>query len=68
MRYELYVGCGAEKQLSAESDDLSEITAKFFKLAEQEFVEHYDRLYVWDNDTNGVYIGVKSELNHERIY
>lgn len=67
MRYALYFGYDgeADNQLKAESDDLSEITGEFFKLAEQAFDEQYDRVYVWDNDKDGIYIGV---LNHEKIH
>ena len=63
MRYELYVGyCGADKQLKAENDDLSEITARFFKLAEQAFDEQYDCVYVWDNETGRIYIEIEIRL------
>lgn len=56
MRYELYFGYDGEGDnwLKAESDSLSEIAAEFFGFIEQTSCEKYARLYVWDNDADGV--------------
>lgn len=56
MRYELYFGYddSSNNWLKAESDNLSEIATEFFGLIEQTSCEKYARLYVWDNDADGV--------------
>ena len=65
MRYALYFGYDGDgdNRLKAESDNLSEIAAEFFRFIEQTSCEKYARLYVWDNDTGGVCAPLYADLH-----